>query len=137
MKEQKVDLEQLVTKAMHKSYLETPSFQFTDRVMAAINAKQQTVVSCYRPLIPKYIWVAIAIGIVGITAYLWYLLQPVPLDLPTLSFDFMENNPLSKEVAALTVSKITTYALLFLALMVFVQIPMLKRYFNKHEVYEN
>jgi len=136
MKEQETkDLEQLVSKAMQKATLETPSFQFTDKVMAAINAEHQSVTARYRPLIPKYIWAAITVTILGITAYLWFLIQPAPLDLPKLSFDFMENNLLSKEVTSFTPSKITVYALLLLAVMICVQIPMLKRYFDKHQVF--
>ncbi len=135
MKEQEAkELENLVAKAMQKSSLEKPSFQFTDNVMAAVNAVQQTSVIHYRPLIPKYIWVVIAAAIIGFTAYLWFLIQPAPLNLPTLSFDFMENNLLAKELTAFTPSKITSYAVLLLALMLCVQIPMLKRYFDKERV---
>lgn len=125
------DLEQLAAKVMQKTTLETPSFQFTDKVMAAINVQEQAAAVCNRPLIPKYIWVAIAAVVIGFTAYIWFLVQPAPLDLPTLSFDFMENNPISQEVAAISPSKITSYAILLLALMLCVQIPMLKQYFDK------
>jgi len=132
MKEKEAkELEKLVAKAMQKSSLETPSFQFTDNVMAAINVQEQNATVRYRPLIPKYIWVAIAAIVIGFTAYIWFLVQPAPLDLPTLSFDFMENNPISQEVAAISPSKITSYAILLLALMLCVQIPMLKQYFDK------
>ena len=133
MKEQEAkELENLVAKAMQKATLETPSFQFTDKVMAAVNAPQQSATVSYRPLIPKYMWVAIATAIVGITVYLWFLIQPTPLNLPELSFDFIKNNSFSKEFTAFTPSKITSYAVLLLALMLCVQIPVLKNYFNKH-----
>ena len=133
MKEQEAkELENLVAKAMQKATLETPSFQFTDKVMAAVNSTQQSATVSYRPLIPKYMWVAIATAIVGITVYLWFLIQPTPLNLPELSFDFIKNNSFSKEFTAFTPSKITSYAVLLLALMLCVQIPVLKNYFNKH-----
>lgn len=135
MKEQEAkELDKLVAKAMQKATLETPSFQFTDKVMAAVNAEHQSAAIGYRPLIPIYIWIAIAAAIIGITAYLWFLIQPAPLDLPTLSFDFIKNNSLSKEFIAFTPSKITSYAVLLLALMLCVQIPMLKRYFDKQRI---
>ncbi|MDP2688378.1 MAG: hypothetical protein Q8O62_14255 [Aequorivita sp.] len=123
-------IEHLVAKAMQKSTLETPSFQFTDRVMEALQA-QQSAVTRYRPLFPKYIWVAIAAIVAGFTAYIWFLVQPSPLNFPTLSFDFIKNNSLAQEVAAFTPSKITVYAVLLLALMLCVQVPMLKSYFDK------
>ena len=128
------ELEQLIAKAMQKTTLETPSFQFTDQVMAAVNAQPQSVVAQYSPLIPKYIWVVIAATIVGLTGYLWFLVQPSPLTWPTLSLDFMENNPISKELASFTVSKITLYAVLLLAIMFCVQIAVLKRYFDKRQM---
>jgi formate-dependent nitrite reductase membrane component NrfD len=124
------DLEQLAAKVMQKTTLETPSFQFTDKVMAAINVQEQAAAVRNRPLIPKYIWVAIAAVVIGFTAYIWFLVQPAPLDLPVLSFDFIKSNSISKEVAAFTPSKITVYAVLLLALMLCVQIPVLKRYFD-------
>ncbi len=127
------ELEKLVAKAMQKATLETPSFQFTDNVMAAINPAHQTSATRYRPLIPKYIWVAIAGAIVAITAYLWFLIQPAPLNLPILSFNFIETNSISKEFAAFTPSKITSYAVLLVALMLCIQIPILKRYFDKRQ----
>lgn len=127
-------IEHLVAKAMQKSTLETPSFQFTDKVMAAINAQNQSIATSYKPLFPKYIWVAIAILVIGFTSYIWFVTQPTPLDLPSLSFDFMENNPISKQLANFTPSKITVYAVFLLALMLCVQIPMLKRYFDKQQL---
>ena len=135
MKEQEAkDLDRLVAKAMQKSSLETPSFQFTHKVMAAVTAEPQTATIRYTPLIPKYIWIAIATVVVGITGYLWFLIQPAPLNLPTLSFDFMENNLVTKELTAFTFSKITSYSVLLLALMLCVQIPILKRYFDRHRI---
>ncbi len=136
MKEQQSkELEQLVAKAMQKSTLETPSFQFTDKVMTAINAEQKSISIHYRPLIPKYMWAAIIVGVVGITAYLWFLIQPAPLNVSTVSFNFMENVSLSKRIPAFTPSKISGYAIMLFALMLCIQIPMLKQYFNNRETH--
>ena len=129
MEEQETkQLEQLVTKAMQKSTLETPSFQFTDKVMATIKAEQQRDAIRYRPLIPRYVWAAIVVGIVGITAYLWFLIQPAPLNFSTSSFNFMGSFSLSKNLPDFAPSKVTGYAFMFFALMLCIQIPMLKRY---------
>lgn len=98
-------LENLVAKAMQKSTLETPSFQFTDKVMTAINAEQKSVSFRYHPLIPKYIWIVIAATVVGITGYLWFSLQPEPLDLPTPSFNFMDSLSPAKIMPAFTPSR--------------------------------
>ncbi len=134
MKEQEAkELEQLVSKMVQKSPLETPSFQFTDNVLAAINAQQKSVSFRYHPLIPKYIWIVIAATVVGITGYLWFLLQPAPIDLPTPSFNFMESFSLFKIVPAFTPSKISGYAIMLFALMLCIQIPMLRQYFNNRE----
>ncbi|MCB0465601.1 MAG: hypothetical protein KDC78_08000 [Aequorivita sp.] len=131
MKEQEAkELEHLVGKVMEKAPLETPSFQFTDKVMAAINAELQRESNCYRPLISRYVWAIIAVVVIGFTAYIWFLVQPAPLNLPTLSFDFMEDNLVTKEFAAFKPSKITIYGVLLLAVMLCIQIPVLKRYFD-------
>lgn len=126
-------IEHLVAKAMQKASMEIPSVQFTNRVMEALHA-QQSAVTSYRPLFPKFIWVAIAALIVGITGYIWFLAEPGSLDLPSFSFAFMKNNVISKEVAAITIPKITSYAVMLLAVMLCVQIPMLKRYFDGRRV---
>jgi len=134
MKEQEAkELEKLVAKAMKKSALETPSFQFTDKVMAAVNAQQQTSTINYTPLIPKYIWFSIVALVVGITVYLWYTLQPAPLDFQMPSFNFIKEETFSQEFKAFTPSKITSYAVMLLALMLCVQIPMLKQYVNNRK----
>ena len=134
MKEQEAkELEQLVAKMMQKTSLENPSFQFTDKVMAAVNAQSQSITARYKPLFPKYIWVAIALAIMGITAYLWFLIQPAPINWSIPSLDLIKNNAFSKEVSAINPSKITGYAVMLFALMLCIQIPMLKRYFDKRQ----
>ncbi|PHR15059.1 MAG: hypothetical protein COA40_02650 [Aequorivita sp.] len=136
MKEQQSkELDQLIAKVMQKSTLETPSFQFTDKVLTAINAEQKSVNIPYRPLIPKYIWAAIVVGIIGITGYLWFMIKPAPLNLSIPSFNFMDSFSLSNNIPAFTPSKITAYAILFFALMLCIQIPMLKQYFNNRETH--
>ncbi len=135
MKEQEDrQLEHLVAKAIQKTTLETPSSQFTNKVMAAVNAQPQSVAIRYSPLIPKYIWIVIAALIVGFTTYLWFFVQPTPMAWPKLSFNFMDNNLISKGLAAITPSKITVYAVLLFAVMVCVQVPILKNYFDKRRM---
>lgn len=132
MKEQEAkELEKLIAKVMQKAPLESPSLQFTDNIMAAINVEEKSVAFRYRPLLPKYIWFVIAAIVVGITTYLWIMLQPAPLDFPNLLFSFMEKSTFSKEVAAFSPSKVTAYAMLLFAIMLCVQIPVLRSYLTK------
>jgi len=132
MKEQEAkELEKLIAKAMQKAPLESPSFQFTDNIMEAIKAEEKSITFRYRPLLPKYIWFVIAAIVIGITTYLWLMLQPAPLDFQNLLFSFMEKSTFSKEVAAFSPSKITAYGVLLFAIMLCVQIPVLKSYLSK------
>ncbi|MEX0995919.1 MAG: hypothetical protein WDZ45_02585 [Flavobacteriaceae bacterium] len=134
MKEQETkELERFVAGAMFKTKLETPSPHFTERVIKAVMAEQQATAIGYRPLIPTYMWIGIAFFIVSLTTYLWFLAQPAPFNWPSLSFGFLENNILFKKLAAVSISKITLYAVLFLAVMICVQIPVLKYYFNRRQ----
>lgn len=135
MKEQETkELERFVAEAMFKTKLETPSPHFTERVMTAVMAEQQTTAIGYRPLIPTYMWIGIAFFIVCLTTYLWFLVQPAPFSWPSLSFGFLENNTFFKKLAAVSISKITLYAVLFLAVMICIQIPVLKYYFNRRQI---
>jgi hypothetical protein len=125
-------LEELVDKVMEKSTLETPSFNFTANVMAQVIAIEQRAITAYKPLIPKWIWAIIFSVVIGFVAYLWFTVQPGTTSwIPSMDFEFLSNNRISKGISGITFSKTTTYAILLLAVMVFIQIPILKNYFDK------
>lgn len=122
-------IEDLVNKLMEADALEQPSFDFTDKVMAQVEALSDSSITTYKPLIPKSVFYAIAAGFLVLVGYVLFndstssesltekynIAQDYQNILQGLSFDF---------------SSTLMYSILFLAIMVSVQIPLLKHYVN-------
>lgn len=122
-------IEDLVNKLMEADALEQPSFNFTDKVMAQVEALSDSSITTYKPLIPKSVFYAIAAGFLVLVGYVLFngssssesltekynIAQDYQNILQGISFDF---------------SSTLMYSILFLAIMVSVQIPLLKHYVN-------
>ena len=127
-------IEDLVNKLMTADILEKAPANFTDNVMSKIDALSTSKTIVYKPLIPKYVLWLITASFVGLVGYILfnssenssslsdkYNLPDVSLNpLEGMSFDF---------------SATLMYAMLFLAIMVCVQIPLLKQYYNNRLSY--
>ena len=119
-------LDNLSRKVIGKSAVESPSFDFTKSVMSQINALSTTSVTTYVPLISKKVWALIILVFAGIIGYVSFGTSEEKNSwLSDLDYEFV--NPLSN----LEFSQTSVYAVLFLALMICIQIPLLKHYFNK------
>ena len=119
-------LDNLSRKVIGKSAVESPSFDFTKNVMSQINALSTSSVTTYVPLISKKVWALIALVFAGIIGYVSFGTSEEKNSwLSDLDYEFV--NPLSN----LEFSQTSVYAVLFLALMICIQIPLLKHYFNK------
>ncbi|WP_323788098.1 hypothetical protein [Psychroserpens sp.] len=127
-------LDDLSRKVIGKSAVESPSFDFTQRIMTQIKALNTAKATTYVPLISKRIWLLIALGVVAIVGY---SIVKAPdsksswlkdLSLNQMQFPSIEfPNPFAGQ----DFSQITVYATLFMLLMLCIQIPLLKQYFNK------
>ncbi|WP_400077745.1 hypothetical protein [Winogradskyella sp. R77965] len=122
-------IEDLVNKLMEADSLETPSFDFTDNVMSKVEALSNSEVTVYKPLIPKYIWWLMASGFLALVCYILFK-KPTETtslseryNLPEVSFNLLEG-------LSLNFSNTLIYAIVLLAIMVSIQIPLLKQYFN-------
>lgn len=125
-------IENLVDKAMKKSTLETPSFDFTANVMSHVVDIKQSIATTYQPLISRRVWIVIAFGIVAFVIYLFKTTQPETSSwMDAIDYSFLSNNRISKGVSEIAHSKTTMYAVLLLAVMLLIQVPLLKNYFNK------
>nr|WP_321230772.1 hypothetical protein [uncultured Psychroserpens sp.] len=119
-------LDNLSRKVIGKSAVESPSFDFTKSVMSQINALSTSSVTTYVPLISKKVWALIILVFAGIIGYVSFGTSEEKNSwLSDLDYEFV--NPLSN----LEFSQTSVYAVLFLALMICIQIPLLKHYFNK------
>lgn len=122
-------LEKLVARMMKETTLDTPSIDFTSKVMSQVLATQKSETTIYKPLISTPTFIIIFGGLIFLIAFILtngntssnntYL---------NLNLNFFTNfNP----VRSFHFSKITTYSVVLTTLMLFIQIPLLKNYFDK------
>ena len=130
MKKDDRKLEEFVSRLMKDHRLEEPSQNFTANVMreVLVHSKSKSVV--YKPLIPKSVWVGITTCILVLLAVVYF----IPLSSEMSLFngfkfpDFPENPVVD---LSYNFSKTFMYAAILFAIMLSIQIPVLKHYFNK------
>ena len=121
---------ELVNKLMDADNLEKAPAGFTESVMSKIDALSESKSTIYKPLISKQIWWLLGIGFIGLLGFIIFK-QPATsgglskrFDLPEVSLGFLENFSLDFSTSLM-------YAMVFLVIMISVQVPLLKQYFNK------
>lgn len=125
MKENDKNVAEFVEKLMKETPLETPSFDFTSKIMAHIAVSEQVKMKQYKPLISKPVW----FGIFGILfAIVGYSIFG-NVEKTKIEMDFISK--ISGLIPNVQFSEVTTYSVLIVTLMVLVQIPLLKNYFDK------
>ncbi len=123
MEEQyKNDIQNLVKEAG----VESPSVNFVHNVMREIEVSSQKSLN-YTPLISKRKWLIIVLVIISIVGVLLLLSDNEVSVLHTFDLSFYEIINLDNPFSGFTLRKTTLYGVLFLALLFFVQIPILKR----------
>lgn len=128
-------IEDLVNKLMANDSLEKAPANFTDSVMSKIETVSEAKSIVYKPLIPKYIWWLLAGGFVSLVLYFVFKSTPSSsqgfaerYNLPEVSFNLLDN-------LSVDFSNILMYATVLLAIMVSIQVPLLKQYFNNRLSY--
>ncbi|GGK25207.1 hypothetical protein GCM10007962_19300 [Yeosuana aromativorans] len=130
-------IEKLVDKMMKETSLETPSFDFTNKVMDQVLALSSSKATVYKPLISKKGWVLISLGIIAITCYIIFGVKTESSGfMDTIDFSILSNNKITDTLSNLkapsvSIPKTFGYALMLLGLMVCIQIPFLKHYLNQ------
>lgn len=121
-------IEAFIDKLMSADALEQPSIDFTDKVMSKVETISNSTVTIYKPLISKPVWILIITGFVALVGY-------VIFKEPTTGSGMLErfnlsgiSNPL--ENISFNFSKTLMYAMVLMAVMFSIQIPILKQYFN-------
>ena len=122
-------IEAFIDKLMSADALEQPSLDFTAHVMSKVEAISNSTVTVYKPLISKPVWMLIISAFVALVGY-------VVFNEPSTSSGLLErfdlsgvSNPL--ENISFNFSKTLMYAMVLMAVMFSIQIPVLKHYFNK------
>lgn len=123
-------IEAFIDKLMSADSLEQPSLDFTDKVMSKVESISNSTATVYKPLISKSVWFVIIASFVALVAY-FYSKEPVinngwfsRFDLSNISLNPLEN-------VSFDFSSTLMYAVVLLAIMVSIQVPLLKHYFNK------
>jgi hypothetical protein len=123
------NIEKLIDNLMKDNVLESPSFDFTSKVMLQVMATKTCEATTYKPLISKQAFIAIFGSLTIIIAYV--LLNgnsQSPNGFIHLNYDSLPNfNPLE----TFRFSEITTYSVVLTTIMLFIQIPLLKNYFDR------
>lgn len=129
-------IEKLVDKMMKETSLDIPSVGFTAQIMSQvlkINTSQTTV---YKPLISKWVWFGLFISMLGIITYLSFNDSAISGGLlEKFNLEILPKFSMLNFFSGLHFSKSTFYACVLLAVMLFIQIPILKYYLdNRFEV---
>ena len=127
MKESDKNIENLIDKMMSETTLDSPSIDFTSKVMAQIQVAEKSAAKGYKPLISKSIWFVIGLGLIALMVY-------------SVFFGGTNNNleigksytdKISMLFSGIHLSKNVLYAILVVPFMVLIQVGILKNYFDK------
>ena len=129
------ELDKLIEKSMKASSMESPSAEFSSMVISRIENLSLSQAIIYKPLISKPVWIIIACSIIIYYIYLVMQLSPTRfMDFFNYKFNLSFTNKIFNVFSAIGFSTITFYAILFSLIMLLIQIPFLKYYFNKRIV---
>ncbi len=131
---EKVDkqIEKLVDRSMKTQSLESPSSNFTSMVMNQVHALKQSKVTIYKPLISKPMWFVIFVVALLIVSYIVFGMNTTETSwLSFIDLSVITDNKLSNTLSGFRVSKTVMYSVVLFGIMLFIQVPILKSYFDK------
>lgn len=109
---------------------ESPSVDFTSNLMNLIQ-KENSAIYKATPLISTKIWIAL-VGVLA--ASILFVSRGTSLSwvkMPNLNFDFFSKIQIPNLFEGIAVSNTMLYSFFFLALMVFIQVYLLKNHYTK------
>ena len=127
MKESDKEIENLIEKMMSENTLESPSFDFTSKIMSQVLVAEKSKIKAYKPLISKTTWIFIGVSLVTLTAYALYYNN----DISNFEIAKTYSDKASALFSGIHFSTNVLYALLIVPFMVLIQIGVLKNYFDK------
>lgn len=129
MNESDKNIENLIDKMMAESTLESPSIDFTSKIMDQVLAAEKSKIKAYQPLISKTTWIFMAAGLTVLIAYSLYSNNGTSdLETPQL---YLHLDKATTLFSGIHFSKNILYALLIVPIMILIQIGVLKNYFDK------
>ncbi|PIF32218.1 hypothetical protein CLU81_2736 [Flavobacterium sp. 9] len=127
MKESDKNIENLIDKMMSENTLESPSIDFTSKIMSQVLVAEKSKIKAYKPLISKTTWIFIGISLIALTAYSIYSNNGIS----NFGIDKTYSDKASALFSGIHFSKNIMYALLIVPFMILIQIGVLKNYFDK------
>ena len=125
-KETDKHIEKFIDKTMKEIKLESPSIDFTNNIMNEVVQFNQVKVTTYQPLISKNLWVVIFLAIICMTTYIIST-----ENLKQLNWLNTFNFKLDHLLPNINFSNTAFYTLIVSASLIFIQLILLKNYFNK------
>jgi len=131
-------LDELSKKVITASNLETPSLDFTANIMSNINVVvKQSESTIYKPLISKKAWFIIAVIFIVVCACVLLGNTSESIGWFTdVDFSFVSSFNMANVLPEISFSKTVLYAIVVLTFMLFIQIPLLKKYFDNQINFE-
>lgn len=123
------ELEKLVDRMMSDATLESPSLDFTSKVMSQVLSTKTSNSTVYKPLISKSVFMAVF----GSVFLLFFYVINFGKTTTESWFTFFNYSKLYNNwfLSNFTISKISMYAVVVLMIMFCIQIATLKNHFDK------
>ncbi|OIV42554.1 hypothetical protein [Flavobacterium johnsoniae] len=127
MKESDKNIEQLISKMMKEDQLQSPSIDFTSKIMSEVLLLEEKKLKNYKPLISKPVWFFIGTALIALIIYI-SLFSGAQNNLETGK---LYTDKIADAFSGIHFSKNIMYALLIVPFMILIQIGVLKNYFDK------
>jgi hypothetical protein len=126
------NIRQFVDRVMKETSLESPSYNFTSKVMANVLAVNKSKATTYKPLISRKGWILIFAGIIAVLLYL-LLSDSTQAANHSWLIDLSGKNfiPALNSSNLFQFSRLTINVVVAATVLVLIQIAMLKSYLNK------
>ncbi|UWY29380.1 hypothetical protein N4T20_05450 [Flavobacterium sp. TR2] len=130
MRENDKNIEQLIEKMMADEKLQSPSMDFTSKIMAEVHFLEEKKLKTYKPLISKPIWISIGLAVAALVIY-FSLFSVSETDFKIDEIGKLYSNKITTAFSGIHFSKNILYAILIVPIMILVQVGILKNYFDK------
>jgi hypothetical protein len=125
-------LEISIDRMMKAIDVEKPSIDFTSDLMQRIEELETKKVTSYKPLISKPFWAGLGIVFMVLIYAIASGNKPANSGwLNNIDFSVLTNNTFTNSITSFALPKIMAYAIGLFGLMLCIQIPFLKHYFDK------
>ncbi len=126
------ELDTFIKKMVKEAGLESPSANFTHKVLGKIQrGTQQSHVTIYQPLISRTTWILLALVILSLFGYLVLVTENESATwFSILNVDFLSKYNIFALLANTSISETLIYSTIGLSIIVYIQLFLLKRYMD-------